>query len=193
MRTRIATEADLDGIVNTLAGAFEHDPLWGWAFPESCGIEDWWRLFVSSALEYPDTWIADDFAAVAVWIPPGGDELTEVAEAAMEPMLNEKVGSRAKDVLDLVERFDRNHPHDPPHYYLTLLGTHPDQRGKGLGMGLLARCLELIDKEGAPAYLESSNPANIHRYEKHGFAKVGEFERPDGKSIATTMWRESGS
>jgi ribosomal protein S18 acetylase RimI-like enzyme len=30
------------------------------------------------------------------------------------------------------------HPREPPHYYLTLLGTHPDHRGKGIGMRLEA-------------------------------------------------------
>ena len=33
---------------------------------------------------------------------------------------------------------ERAHPDEAPHYYLSLLGTHPAQRGKGLGMALLA-------------------------------------------------------
>jgi GNAT superfamily N-acetyltransferase len=73
-------------------------------------------------------------------------------------------------VLELIERFDAAHPRHEPHYYLSLLGTHPAHTGRGLGMGL-ARILQHIDEEGLPAYLESSNPANNHRYERHGFAK----------------------
>jgi hypothetical protein len=42
-------------------------------------------------------------------------------------------------------------------------------------MGLLAHDLELIDAEGFPAYLESSNPANNRRYAMLGFEPIGEF------------------
>ena len=57
-------------------------------------------------------------------------------------------------------------------------------------MALLADTLARIDEEGAPAYLESSNPANDARYERLGFLKVGEFSTPDGAHTVATMWRE---
>jgi predicted GNAT family acetyltransferase len=57
-------------------------------------------------------------------------------------------------------------------------------------MALLAENLALIDAEGLPSYLESSNPANDARYERVGFVRVGEFTTPDGVRTVTTMWRE---
>jgi ribosomal protein S18 acetylase RimI-like enzyme len=105
-------------------------------------------------------------------------------------MLEAQVGARAPEVLALFERMERAHPDGPSHYYLSLLGTHPDHRGKGLGMALLADNLVKIDSEGMPAYLESSNPENDPRYERLGFERVGEFERPDGQLTCSTMWRE---
>jgi hypothetical protein len=42
-----------------------------------------------------------------------------------------------------------------------------------------------------PAYLESSNSANDSRYERQGFARLGELTRPDGRQTVTTMWREA--
>jgi GNAT superfamily N-acetyltransferase len=158
---RVASERDLDGVAATLTAAFEADPLWSWAFPHE-GLAEFWRLFVSSALRYPWVWIA-----------------------------GELVGSRAPEVLSLFERLDHAHPDEPPHYYLSLLGTHPDHRGKGLGMALLAENLALIDSERMPAYLESSNPQNDPRYERLGFVRVGEFQRPDGWLTCSTMWREA--
>lgn len=190
LASRVATRADLDGIVNTLTGAFAGDPLWGWAFPERRGMEAWWRLFAGSALRYPNTRIAGDFDAVAVWIPPEGIELTEEDEAAIAPLLDEHLGPRATEVAVLVDRLDENHPLDRSHFYLSLLGTSSDSRGRGIGMALLAECLEDIDAAGAPAYLESSNPDNNPRYERHGFRPLGGFSRPDGGSSATTMWRD---
>jgi len=189
MEARIATEHDVDGITATLAAAFAADPLWSWAFPEE-GLAELWRLFVSSALRYPWVWVADDNAAASVWIPPGGIELTEAEEASLAPMLEEFAGPRAAEIEALLGRLADNHPDQPPHYYLSLLGTHPDHRGKGLGMSLLAENLAMIDSEAMPAYLESSNPQNDPRYERLGFVQVGEFHRPDGQLTCATMWRE---
>jgi len=189
MKARLATEHDLNGITATLTAAFAADPLWSWAFPSMDGLAVLWRLLVSSALRYPWVWIADDYAAVSVWIPPGGIELTEDEEALLEPMLVDLVGSHAAEVLTLFERLEQTHPDEPPHYYLSLLGTHPDHRGKGVGMALLAENLARIDAEGMPVYLESSNPANVPRYERQGFVRVGEFLRPDGQLTVSTMWR----
>ena len=42
-------------------------------------------------------------------------------------------------------------------------------------MRLLSSNLELIDAEGAPAYLESSNARNEPRYESVGFRRRGSF------------------
>jgi ribosomal protein S18 acetylase RimI-like enzyme len=137
-------------------------------------------------------WVSGDCAAVAVWIPPGGSELTEDEEKRIEPLLTELIGPRAPAVAELVDRFGAAHPADPPHYYLSLLGTRPDHRGRGLGMALLRENLRRIDAEGAPAYLESTNPANNARYEGVGFRQVGEFSTPGGERTVATMWREAG-
>ena len=153
-------------------------------------LEVLWRIFVASALRYPWVRMLDGATAAALWIPPGGTELTAREESELEPLLRRLVGERASAVLELLDSFEAAHPRDRPHYYLSLLGTHPDHRGKGLGMGLLAESLGLIDAEGMPAYLESSNPANDARYERIGFRKIGAFATPDGAHTVATMWRE---
>ncbi len=76
-----------------------------------------------------------------------------------------------------------------PHHYLSLLGTHPDHRGAGHGMRLLADNLELIDGQGMPAYLESTNPADDARYGRLGFEPVGSFEGFLPGSTITALWR----
>jgi ribosomal protein S18 acetylase RimI-like enzyme len=192
MDIRIATEADLDGLTATLTAAFETDPLWGtWAFPDPDDLAVWWRFYIGSALRYSRVWVRGDYAAASVWIPPGGTELTEEGEERVKPLLEQLVGPRASVVMGLVERFEASHPREPPHYYLTLLGTHPEYRGRGLGIGLLAENLaSMADAEGVPSYLESTNPDNNSRYERLGFRQAGEFTTPDGKRTVTTMWRD---
>jgi hypothetical protein len=56
-------------------------------------------------------------------------------------------------------------------------------------MGLLAANLAQIDEQGFPVYLESSNRANDHRYERLGFVHVGEFAAPRGGPTVAGMWR----
>lgn len=194
MRARIATSADLAAVTRTISQAFHDDPTWSWAFPNPALRQEqyavWWELFVAGAMRYPWVLMTDGAEVASVWIPPGGTELSQEAEAELEPLLEDLIGPRAADVIELLARFDAAHPHEEPHYYLSLLGTNPAHAGRGLGMALLAENLERIDREGAAAYLESSNPANNHRYERHGFAKVGEFYPPGSDVPVTTMWRE---
>jgi GNAT superfamily N-acetyltransferase len=74
--------------------------------------------------------------------------------------------------------------------YLSLLATHPDHRGQGIGQRLLAENLAEFDAVGLPAYLESTNPANDHRYERAGFRTLGGFRAVIDDAAVSTMWRD---
>jgi GNAT superfamily N-acetyltransferase len=131
-----------------------------------------------------------DASAVAIWIPPGATELSDEQERAFAHAAEEVLGPDGAAYLDKVMAvFAAAHPQVEPHYYLSLLGTHPAHRGHGIGMKLLAETLALIDREGSPAYLESSHPANNARYARHGFEPLGEFALPDNGPAVTSMWR----
>lgn len=196
LESRVATKADLDMVAETMALAFYADPVWSWAFPDpERRLEQHravWGFAIESALDYG--WVrmtgTGVCAATALWIPPGKPELRPEDAARFEPMLAGLLGDEAPRALDAFDRFDRAHPADGPHYYLSLLATHPDQRGRGLGMGLLVESLALIDAEGAAAYLESTNPDNHRRYEGVGFVRWGGFELGEDGPPVTQMWRD---
>ena len=162
-----ATPSDARGIARTLALAFENDPLWSWAFPGAGRVESLERLwghYVDNALRYPWTFTSGVYEAACVWIPPGGTELSKEGEAELEPLVSELSGGDPGPVLALCEALEAAHPRVAPHFYLSLLGTHPQSRGRGLGMGIIRGVLERIDAEHMPAYLESSLPDNDRRY-----------------------------
>ncbi|MYT74621.1 MULTISPECIES: GNAT family N-acetyltransferase [unclassified Streptomyces] len=189
---RIATPADADAIVSTLTSAFFHDPLWGPAFPDEGRRAEqaavMWRQYVTSALRHPWTLVTPDAEAAAVWIPPGGTELTPEEEAGLPDLLTGAAGpDAARDILAIYDQLEAAHPAEPC-FFLTLLGVHDAHRGKGLGMGLLAESLARIDALGAPAYLESSNPVNIDRYRGAGFVPRDTITTATGH-VVTTMWR----
>jgi GNAT superfamily N-acetyltransferase len=188
------TEAESERVIELFVLAFYRDPTWSWAFPDADKRMDQhrilWGLFMHSALPYGCVWMTDDGGAASLWIPPGEPELSDEDNARVEPLVRELVGPHADAVLMLLERFDANHPRDETHYYLSLLGTHPDHRGQGKGMGLLAANLAAIDELELPTYLESSNRANDHRYQRLGFVQVGEFAAPGGAPTVACMWRD---
>ncbi len=192
---RPATRADLTAVTETIALAFHADPAWSWAFPDPARRHQqyavFWQFMIAGALRYPWVLMTDACEAAAVWIPPGGTEIADEDEPRLGPLLEELVGSRAGEVMELLALFDAAHPRGEPHYYLSLLGTHPLHAGRGIGMALLAENLRRIDREGMPSYLESSNPANNHRYQRHGFEPVGAFYPPGSETPVTTMWRDA--
>lgn len=198
MEGRLATTRDADAAVETITLAFIDDPVWSWAFPDADRraqqYRAWWSMFVVAAIDQQAAWITDDTAAAtAIWVPPGGREFLPDDEARVEPLLRELVGdAQAALVIELNQRFEAHHPRAPFHY-LSLLGTHPDHRGRGLGMSLLSRRLAALDALGEPALLESTNPINHERYGRLGFERIDEWSCPaDGPPVAV-MWREPRS
>jgi GNAT superfamily N-acetyltransferase len=184
-----ATESEVSQVGEVVSEAFLDDPTWSWAFPEPATRRQWWLFCIREAVRYPCTFKTEGYEAVSVWIPPDGTELSPDAERSVPARLENLVGSRAAEVGELLDRFGRAHPRHEPHYYLSLLGTAAKHRGRGLGMALLEENLARIDAEHMPAYLESSNPNNNHRYESVGFVAVSSFQAPGDGPTVTGMWR----
>jgi len=193
LSARVAAAQDLDAISVCLTSAFLEDPVWGlWSFPDPSGRAQGtarlMRFWAGAGIRSGGVWMTERAEAAAVWIPPGVAELTPAEEEAFGPLLAEVFGERAAEASDLFEQFEQHHPSEEPHFYLSLWGTHGDHRGHGIGTALLRSTLAKIDDEGMPAYLESTNPANLPRYEALGFRPRSSFGPPGGPVI-TTMWR----
>jgi GNAT superfamily N-acetyltransferase len=192
---RKATSEDLPAVTACLASAFYDDPVWGrWTFPEQATrrarVYELMGFWTAGALRFPWVRMTDHAEAVAVWTPPGESDMTAEEEARLAARIVELLGARAGEVNDLIDSFAAHHPQEPPHYYLGLWGTHRDHAGRGIGTALIEDNLARIDAEGMPAYLESTNPANLPRYEALGFAPTETFG-PAGGPVITTMWREA--
>jgi GNAT superfamily N-acetyltransferase len=193
LTARRASAGDIDLCTSIISPAMAHDPLWEHAFarPDARTVDHaaFWRVFVEGALRYPYSWLTSGGEATSIWIPPGGTEMTPEQEQHLAELAADQLGPAAGDYRELLSGFEAAHPRAEPHYFLTLLATHPQHWGKGIGMRLLAHNLELVDAEHRPAYLESSNPANTRRYAAIGFEPCGEFRYPGEGPAVTTMWR----
>lgn len=80
-----------------------------------------------------------------------------------------------KDASVVIGEMERYHP-DEPHWYLPLIGIDPSRQGRGYGTALLKHGLAICDREGALAYLDSTNPRNNPLYERHGFELLGTIQ-----------------
>ena len=191
--TRVVDASLAATAVDILVDAFYADPLWGWAFPDDSRRREQhravWGAAVEGALRYPWVRLSDGDTAAAVWIPPGGTELTEEGAVRFEELLVELLGPDAPRALGAFEALEEHHPWDEPHFYLSLLGTASEHRGHGYGLALLADCLREIDGHAMPAYLESSNPANVALYGRYGFVPREVLTIPGGGPEIVTMWR----
>ncbi len=197
MTVRQARAEDVDRATETITLAFMDDPVWRVALARPDGSTDhlvaYWRRFVEGSVAQGGVWLLDDGAAVSVWIPPGGSELSETALADLEAFNLTSLGtSGAREMHELYDRFDASHPTGEQHAYLSLLATHPDHRGRRIGQALLAENLGHWDEVGMPCYLESTNPANDHRYERAGFRRIGGFTAVRDDAPISTMWRTVG-
>jgi GNAT superfamily N-acetyltransferase len=196
MELRVAGPGDLDALTAVMATAFRHDPVWGeYSFPGSAERLDaaaaFWRAYLAAMVRHDWSFLSAGDASAAVWVPPGERELTDEQEHELVALLHELLGdAQAAVVLDVFERLDAAHPHHEPHHHLSLFGTHEDHRGRGIGMALLDACLERVDAAGSAAYLESTNPANEHRYTSRGFEPFGRVELAGGPAVMT-MWRQA--
>ncbi len=184
-------------MTSIITQAFADDPVWGPALRRSddttVDLEPYWRLFVEGAIRFGTATMTDDGAAVAMWIPPGATELGDDGLAKLHSFVKRFLDDEARHGLEeLYERFEASRAGRPDHHYLSLLATHRAHRGQGRGQQLLADDLATWDAEGVPAYLESTNPANDHRYARAGFRPDGGFSAVRDNAWINAMWRDVG-
>jgi ribosomal protein S18 acetylase RimI-like enzyme len=187
MQVCTVAAADRKKAVATVALAFASDPMMRWSFPDPARYlaiaHDFIDAFGGHAVEHGSADEIADFAAVALWLPPGiapdGDAMGAIIAANMPDDRMEAGGA-------LFEQMNRFHPEEP-HWYLPLIGADPVHQGKGYGSALIAHALQRSDREGLPAYLESSNPANVPLYERHGFKVIGEIQSGSSPTLTPML------
>ena len=125
----------------------------------------------------------DDFAGVALWLPPGVKADEEALGALFERTAPSSI---QQDLAGVFEQMGSFHPHEP-HWYLPLIGVDPACQGRQLGDKLMAHALARCDADRLPAYLESSNPRNLGFYRCHGFESLGKIQFGSSPTIVPML------
>jgi ribosomal protein S18 acetylase RimI-like enzyme len=191
---RQAQYSDVPMLTLTLAAAFENDPVAKFCIRTDARRQWAMRIGFKKALDlyqrYGLTFIAGNGAGASIWTRHDQWQLTFWQECSLIPLYIRVCG--IDRFTRLGRGFDAMKSHHPaePHYYLYLLGVHPNHQSKGLGSALLRAMLERCDCEQMPAYLEASSSANIPFYRQHGFRVIREFQFGPGGPPLAAMWRE---
>lgn len=188
---RAAGRRDVTAVSRVLARAFEKDPFVAWMFPEDLGRRARRLYAIEAGFEYLpygliDVAVLDDrVVGAALWGRPG----VSTGPGALRSLPHlaalfgaERLPTVFRGLASLAEHTPRT-----PHWYLAELGTDPDARGVGAGVGLLRHGLERADLHGAPVFLESSNAENLPFYERFGFRVLAEVPMPDGPTLHTML------
>jgi ribosomal protein S18 acetylase RimI-like enzyme len=172
---RVPSE-ECESVYATLVSAFTHDPVERWMYPTDKSYDEHFPKFLEAfgggAFAAGTVWGLADLSAVALWLPPGveadGDAIVSVLRASVAP-------NKQADAFAVIDQMADAHP-TYPHWYLPWLGVNQACRGIGLGTQLLSACLEFVDADRLPAYLETPDPRTLSFYHRHGFELVGEAQ-----------------
>ena len=189
---RKAHRGDFSAMAGLLARAFHDDPLTAWLYPGARSRERHTRRFFTVRLRQlqpqGEIYTTDDRAGAALWTLPHRWR-EDTREVLMLVPTLPGILPRLPRVMRVMSHIEARHP-ATPHLYLSVLGTEPARQGAGVGSALLRCGLERCDRDGLPAYLESSRERNVAFYARHGFRVQERLELPSGAPPLWLMWRE---
>lgn len=166
-------------VIDALTLAFVADPIMRWIYPEPSAylksFPGFVAAFASACFEAETVWVSQDGGGASCWLPRDVHPNGEAIGSALFSTIEESKRQATEKMLGKMEEF---HP-TQPHWYLAIIGVESAKRGMGLGAQLMEQALARCDDEGLIAYLESSNPANISLYRRHGFEVIGEIQVAD--------------
>jgi len=174
-KVRAVEPSELVRAASVQVMAFSADPCMRALWPEPRdylrNFPDLVHGFGGGAFAHGAAHVTDAFTGATLWLPPG----VAPDGPALERLINATVAEpRRSEILTVLEQMEAAHPEEE-HWHLAFIGVDPAHQGKGIGGTLLAQTLARIDEQHLHAYLESSNPANVPLYRRHGFEVLHEI------------------
>jgi GNAT superfamily N-acetyltransferase len=181
---RFAKTADLPLLCRTFARSFWDDPVMRWLFPDDDVFGDGSVMldFFRRLLAHEKSLVTNDVVAFSLWIPPGRPEVeVESTTTQMPP------DDLLAKFVALREALAANTPTEH-HWYLQMVGTHPDWQRRGIGSQLINEGIEWARHDGLGVYLETETVDNVAYYRHLGFDVRSEWDVAEGGPHMWGMW-----
>lgn len=180
------TPANRAACVASLSAAFFRDPLISHLAPDDGSRRAWMGPLMDANL---DLTLADghtyalegpggEVAGVIGANPPGKYPIPASRGLRYLWNISTRPNPWTPSILGLLRKgypylgvWDRLH-YKGPHWYVYLLGTHPDRRRRGVGKRLLEHIHAMADRDGLPSYLETQNATNLAFYASAGYRQT---------------------
>lgn len=182
---------DIEKAVSTMVLAFAADPGARWFSPTAelymQNMTGYARATVTPAISHDAAFQIGDGLGVVFCLPPGVD----VGEATLSEALTPRFPDADQISMRVLAKKSIEIRPDEAHWYLPMMGVDPVCQRLGLGAQLMKTVCEHFDRDGLPAFLESSNPKNLSLYRRFGFEVLQDVQEGTSPTI-TLMWREPG-
>src|SRR3954447_2672680 len=193
MAVRRVQPQDVDPLAAALGRAFHDDPVTAWVYRNEARRPFWTQRFFTWQLRrlMPQdvSWTtADGSGGAALWALPERWRETARETLGLLRLTLPGVLPHLPRILRGLGQVEVRHPAER-HLYLAVLGVDPERRGQGIASQLIRPGLELCDREGLPAYLETGKEVNLAFYGRHGFHVVDRLVLPKGPPV-WFLWRE---
>ncbi|KAJ9252951.1 hypothetical protein DTO207G8_4471 [Paecilomyces variotii] len=124
---------------------------------------------------------AGNWAAVAVWFPPGRSIPIE-----------DNPDPRVKEYRDTFAQIKKQHLRGREYWYLNLIGRHPNRTDAGAVRALIDPYLKKAREQGAAVWLEAITEHGKQVYEHLSFRTVAEVRIGVGKTNSKGEFDENG-
>lgn len=156
---------------------FLADPFNRWLYPDAREFLAHFPIFagcfVAPACQAGTLFAEKDFGAIAAWMRPGVTADVMPMQRLIEKTVRPEIHG---DLYAVFEQMVNYHHKVGPCWHLPVIAADPVRQRQGLGSALMKYALQVCDRDGLGAYLESTNTANVSLYQRHGFEIAGEIQ-----------------
>lgn len=191
---RRAGRPDRGVVVATVVAAFVRDPAFRFFFPDDAAYPQQAAAFVGylfdKRLRDATVWMHGDGSAVALWSPPGTNPHRDAPPDVLR-LRAAMIDAIGPDAAGRLGEYDAAVsgalPTAEAYWYLGVLACLPARAGSGLGSAVMRVGMGEARSQGTPAYLETTNPANVGYYERAGWRVTATI--PDALPVSVWVLR----
>jgi GNAT superfamily N-acetyltransferase len=169
-----AQRADKARIVKVLCESFPNDPQTNYILGSAGNRATKLKRLMAYAFEYGmvkgNVEISDDGNAAAIWKNRHSGTMSVHLLVESILFLLTYGPSGLQRISAMEKRIAAFYPDNVSFNYLWILGTDPQQQGKGYGSAILTKAIREQELNKIPLYLETSSEANVKYYERKGFS-----------------------